>query len=255
MVNMMFPIGSCDKNFLTGDEMAKLGFSETDKAKIFDKIAENYFNRNFGSMSKSDFETLLFSEYIEQCIKKKVPYDDYTLSKELGITQNRIRTLKEKKELKYPQPDFSWKEAFVSNIPDAKYDEDSKRVKMVIQDVNVLIEVRHFLEDLGWYDEYQLNKKILQVPLNCFVDICANLNDQNENIFTEESKKKINEFKYEGSDKKAITDFVRDFTRDGLKKFAVSASVELLTGVLGCIPFGGVAKTLVDGFTKILIKK
>ena len=39
-------------------------FTENEKIALFDKIDELYFHRNFGSTSKSDFETLLFSEYM-----------------------------------------------------------------------------------------------------------------------------------------------------------------------------------------------
>lgn len=78
-----------------------MNFSNEEKIAIFDKIEQHYFIRNFGSMTKTDFETLLFSEYIEHRIKNKLPFDDYSLSKELGITQSRIRAFKERKELKY----------------------------------------------------------------------------------------------------------------------------------------------------------
>lgn len=42
-----------------------MNFSNEEKIAIFDKIEQHYFIRNFGSMTKTDFETLLFSEYIE----------------------------------------------------------------------------------------------------------------------------------------------------------------------------------------------
>ena len=146
-------------------------FNETEKCAIFDKIAENYFEHNFGSMTKSDFETLLFSEYIEHCIKNNLPFDDYTLSKKLGITQPRIRALKERKELKYPYKDFDWRIPFLEAIRNAKYDSRTHSVKMIVQDVNVMNEIRNFLEQNGWYDECSLNKKLLTLPLECFVDV------------------------------------------------------------------------------------
>ena len=40
-------------------------FTSKEKCEVFDKIAKNYFERNCGSMSKADLETLLFSEYLE----------------------------------------------------------------------------------------------------------------------------------------------------------------------------------------------
>ena len=71
-----------------------MNWDDSEKEELFKKISFAYFERNFGSMSKSDLETLLFSEYIEHHIRHRLPYDDYTLSKELGINKARIRTLK-----------------------------------------------------------------------------------------------------------------------------------------------------------------
>lgn len=39
-------------------------FADKEKIAAFDKISGLYFDRNFGSFSKADFETLMFSIYI-----------------------------------------------------------------------------------------------------------------------------------------------------------------------------------------------
>ena len=92
-------------------------FSKEEKAAAFDQIADQYYLGNFGRMSKTDFETLLFSIYIERCLEKKQPFDDYKLSRDLGITQGKVRSLKVRKELQYPYKEFDWKTAFVDAIP------------------------------------------------------------------------------------------------------------------------------------------
>ena len=80
--------------------------TEADKAAAFDEIARRFYFANFATMSKSDFETLLFSLYLEQilnCSENNYDaYSDYTLSKVLGVPQSRISTLKVRKELQYP---------------------------------------------------------------------------------------------------------------------------------------------------------
>ena len=213
-------------------------FSNEEKIALFDKISALYYNKNFGSTSKSDFETLLFSEYIEHCLRSDIPYDDYSLSKELGITQSRIRSLKERKELKYPYKDFKWKKAFAASAENAKYDEFDHYVKFIIQDINVMNEVRHFVEERGWYDVCSLNKKLLSIPLDCFVEIC--LEDESiTELFSPDVKKKIKKVAKSDSD---IADFLNDFSKEGLKSFMMSAGKEALLSVLSCLPFGGVAK-------------
>lgn len=224
-----------------------MNFSNEEKQACFDKISELYFCKNFGSTSKADLETLLFSEYIEHCIKNGLPYDDYSLSKELGITQSRIRALKERKELKYPSNEFDWRNAFAASVKNAKLDSNDHYVKMIIQDINVMNEVRNFIEIKGWYDECSLNKKLLRIPLDCFVEICYN-NDAFDEVFSEETKKEIKKI---AKDKDStVQAFLKDFSKDGLKSFLMSASKEAISEILKLLPFGGIAKTAFDFLIK-----
>ena len=82
-----------------------------EKAKMFDEITAHYYNHNFGSFSKSDIDLLMFKFFLEKEIENNVNGDnlldynsvsDYEISKKLGITQQRVRTLKIKKQLIYP---------------------------------------------------------------------------------------------------------------------------------------------------------
>lgn len=225
-----------------------MSFTQEEKIAIFDKIAQHYFVRNFGSMSKADFEILLFSEYVEHCIKENIPFDDYSLSKVLGITQARIRTLKEKKELKYPS-EFNWKERFAEAVKNAKVDPNDHYVKMIIQDVNVMNEVRNFIEVNGWYDECSLNKKLLRIPLDCFVEICYN-NESFEGVFGEETKCAIK--KISNAEDSAVQSFLKDFSKDGLKAFLMSASKDIISEILNLLPFGGIAKKIFGFLTKAI---
>lgn len=224
-----------------------MSFSAKEKIEIFNKIEQHYFVRNFGSLTKADFETLLFSEYIEHRIKNKLPFDDYSLSKELGITQSRIRALKERKELKYPYKDFTWQNAFAESVKNAKVDPNDHYVKMIIQDVNVMNEIRNFIEINGWYDECSLNKKLLRIPLDCFVEICYNSNVFDD-VFSEDTKKAIK--KISKAEDATVQNFLKDFSKDGLKAFLMSASKEVISEVLRLLPFGGIAKTAFDFLLK-----
>ncbi len=226
-----------------------MSFSTEEKIAIFDKIAQHYFARNFGSMTKTDFETLLFSEYIEHRIKNQLSFDDYSLSKELGITQSRIRALKERKELKYPYEHFTWQTAFAESVRNAKVDPNDHYVKMIVQDINVMNEVRNFIEVNGWYDECSLNKKLLRIPLDCFVEICYKSEEFN-GVFSEETKKAIK--KISKAEDSSVQSFLKDFSKDGLKSFLMSASKEVVSEVLKLLPFGGVAKTAFDFLVKAI---
>ena len=72
-------------------------FEQNEFKDLFDELMDMYFRRNFGSTSKADLETFLFSYYLEHLIRNGMPYDDYTLGKDLGLTISRVRSLKEKR--------------------------------------------------------------------------------------------------------------------------------------------------------------
>lgn len=224
--------------------------SEKEKLKLADKVIDLYFNQNFGSTSKSDLETLLFSEYIEHCLNANENFDDYTLSKQLGITQARIRTLKERKELKYPHVGFDWRESFRREIQNAKYDENDHYVKVIIQDVNVMSELRHYIEERGWYDECSLNRKLLRIPLDCFTEICLENKDVSK-LFSNDSKKKLKKI---GDKDSAITELLENFTKEGLQRFLMSASKKAITETLKLLPFGEIAAYGVGTLIEIIEK-
>ena len=94
----------------------------------------------------------------------------------------------------------------------------------------------------GWYDECSLNRKLLRIPLDCFVDICVE--DQTmQTLFTQDAKKQFKRLSHADS---ATTEFLADFTKDGLKTFLMNAGKKALSGVLPLLPFGGFAKGACD---------
>ena len=227
-------------------------FKDEDKIRLFDKLEELYFRKNFGSVSKTDLETLLFSEYIECCIRNNVAYDDYSLSKALGITQSRIRILKERKELKYPLNDDPewWKAPFANAIKNAKYDDKNHSIKFIVQDVNVMNEVRHYIEMAGWYDECSLNRKLLNIPLDCFTEICLG-NESLTKLITDKEKKALRNI---SKDRPDVLDLVENFSIEGLKSFLMSASKESIGIVLKSFHFGGVAEIAFSFLGEVIAK-
>ncbi len=223
--------------------------TDGEKIKAFNKIASNYFNKNFGSLSKSDFEVLLFSEYIEHFINNSMNYSDYALSKELGITQNRVRALKEKKELKYPNEGFDWRNGLIDPLKTAKYDKLTHTVKLIIPDVNVQIEFRNYVESNGWYDEFSLNKKLSVIPISGFVEIWGKDIEYNDEV-----KNHINEICKANPEllSKDFMDFMADFSKESLKSFLMKGSAEVIKLILGALPFGSLAKPAINLLIKAL---
>ncbi len=152
------------------------------KAKAFDMLADAYYMGNFGSMQKSDIDLIMFSNYLEavldQCGNDSAQCSDYNLSKYLGITQNRIRTLKERKQLKYPYERFDWKKSFLEICKNARYSDG--KIIINIMDVNVYLELKNAIESAGGYVDTQISQSTLKIRLEYFVDLMMLLCEEND---------------------------------------------------------------------------
>lgn len=172
-------------------------FSTKEKAEMFDEIAARYYNRNFGQMSKTDMDLLMFHFYIEKISSVSTRGDgtldylqcsDYKISKELGITQQRVRNLKVKNQLVYPsKEERDWKKEFAKLTENARYDQVSKKVIVNIPDPNLYLEIQNFIEEKGAFVEKQLNNKILQIRAEYYIDLVISLesNDNRKRIIDE----------------------------------------------------------------------
>lgn len=145
-----------------------------EKAKLFDCIVDEYYNVNFGHFSKSQIDLLMFSIYLDKLIDTGQNFDDYTISKQLGILQSTVRQLKKKKQLIYPR-NYKWYESFLEYSKNAVFD-NSGRIVISIPDPNVYLELQHAIEELGGYVEIQLNSKLLKIPPGYYIELLLRIN-------------------------------------------------------------------------------
>ncbi len=234
------------------DDMGNEDFSTEEKVALFDEFYHGYFERNFGTMAKVDIDTLLFDTYLKHLYKNKLQYDDYTLSNQLGITQNRVRTLKERAQVKYPRSDedWDWKEEFAKLIPNAKYDSVKKLVKVCIGDVVLMNEIRHHFISKGWYDEYQLNPLLFQCRLDYFILLCSSI--EQDTVIDENAKTALKALRAQDTDTSSIQKIIDGDYENGIKGLVKTASDEVLNEVLKTIPFGGLAKKCIDSLVELL---
>ena len=66
----------------------------------FLKIAEHYYNKNFGTMSKAEFELLMFTILCDKYREMDSDITPISLALDLGITVQRVDNLLEKMMLK-----------------------------------------------------------------------------------------------------------------------------------------------------------
>ena len=183
--------------------MKYVSFSDTEKIEMFDKIAAHFYEANFGQASKADIELMMFNFYIQKMIKDNQEQDgtidynkcsDYKISKDLGITQQRVRNLKVKNQLINPS-DFEWEKAFAKLVSNAKF--ENQKVIISIPDPNLFYEIQNFLEEQGAYIDKQLNSKLLVIRVEYFIDLLVSLEPEHnrkevvkeiKRVFKEQSK-------------------------------------------------------------------
>ncbi len=165
-------------------------FSDAEKIKNFDELSKLFYEKNFCHMSKTDLDLLMFKFYYDKVMEAStdnngiIDYSkcsDYKISKELGITQQRVRSLKVRKELIYPNESYNWKNQLASLVHNAKYDEGTRKIIITVRDPNLMAEIRNYIEELGGYDETQLNSKILQIRVEFYIELALLLGEKEEN--------------------------------------------------------------------------
>lgn len=163
--------------------MELVRFTIEEKAEMFDEIADLFYKANFGRASKSDIELKMFDFYIRKVISSYQNVDgtidyskcsDYKISKDLGITQQRVRNLKIKNQLINPV-EYDWKAAFANLTKNARYDVCTRKITINIPDPNLFYEIQNFIEEQGGYVEMQLNSKIFQIRAEYYIELAISL--------------------------------------------------------------------------------
>lgn len=152
-------------------------FRPEDASAAFNEIAERYYNHNFGQMSKTDFEVLLFRMYQENLHRNHLPADDFSIATDLGITESKVRNMKVKTALQYPDSGVRWQVIFLQSVQYAACD-DRKTVRVSIKDPNVKRNLEHMIDELNLYSETQLNPKLLQMRADHFITLCSAISRQ-----------------------------------------------------------------------------
>lgn len=175
-----------------------LFWDEKDKAEMFNRIAENYYNKNFGNFSKSQSDLLMFDIFLKKTIEENTKADgtidyekcsDYNISKELGITQQRVKSLKVKKQLIYPEQ-YDWIKALASISDRARY--ENGKIIIPIPDPNLYLEIDNAINEKGGYAEYSLNSKLLKMRVEYFIQLAIDFSDESsKNKIIKELKKQF----------------------------------------------------------------
>ena len=237
-----------------GKIMGRNDFENWEKIEAFEDISVQYYYQNFGSLTKTDFETLLFKIYLRHLKANKLSMDDYSISRDLGITQSKVRNMKLRIDLRDSERDSDlWMEEFATCVSTAIYDEKKRLVKVMVPEVTVMMELRHFMEKNRWYDEYQLNPKLFQCPLEFFVPLCEKIGGT-DLVLNDAAKKKIEKLREIANEKEqsAISKILNESIEKGFKDLAWTGTTAIIVEILKLLPFGGVASTIIKALIAVL---
>lgn len=227
-------------------------FDKERKIAVFDKLSEMMFYANFGSASKSEIELLMFSEFMEAMIYKYQESgvmdfnkcSSYNISKMLGITQERVQTLKLKKQARYPH-EFDWKKSLLKIKDNIRYDETKGRVIIPTSDPNLYNEIRNFIEENGGYIDITRGANYLQMRPEYFIvllcqtyskkdkeQIIVKLKEENEKIDFTDYKTREERSEDALDIAKNFFDFVTELPNPLSPLFAVLKGAKLVTNII-----------------------
>lgn len=225
------------------------------KARAFDDIAMLFYDRNFGSSSKSEIELMMFSILMDAMIDKYVndngvlDYNmcsDYNMGKALGIQPSKVTTLKKNKQARYPVK-FNWQESLKKIGNNIRYSKEKNKIIIPVRDPNLYIEIKNFIEENGGFIEMQYGSNAIQIrPEYFFLLLYNGISDEKERAKIREAfaielknKNKINDISSVKTDddvNKIALD-LGESTLDVLESFAEGISNPLV-GIIKCLKLG-----------------
>ena len=164
--------------------MVRIEKEEFDNLK---KDAENYrelkklfFEKNFGTASKSAIELLMFHQFIfdeenknkDHSMSGLIKYEstsDFKIACKLGITPSRVHNLKLKEQLVYPRENLNWKDYVLKIMEHIKFNESDKTVELTVLHPWMLAQIKDCIEAEHGQVYIQMNKNLLSLPLDSYV--------------------------------------------------------------------------------------
>ena len=225
------------------------------KAKAFDDIAMLFYDRNFGSSSKSEIELMMFSILMDAMINKYandngvLDYNmcsDYNMGKALGIQPSKVTTLKKNKQARYPV-NFNWQQSLKMIESNIRYSKEKNKIIIPVRDPNLYIEIKNFIEENGGFIEMQYGSNVIQIrPEYFFLLLYNGISDEKERAKIRDAfaielknKNKINDISSVKTDDDVnrIALDLGESTLDVLESLAEGISNPLV-GIIKCLKLG-----------------
>lgn len=148
---------------------------------------DQYLNRGFGSMNKTDFELWIFN-YLLQQMKDK---SNYEISIMLRIPEQKVKKLKYDAWLKYgsPNDEKAFANAFQSVLCKAVLKKDGSIVKFVVEDIQLRKYLDSILKKDGRFSDTSFNSEIVSIDADDLEYLMKNIWPQEWESFDIKAKK------------------------------------------------------------------
>lgn len=207
-----------------------LDFTNEEKIAGFDRLAECFFNNNFGTVSKADIELIMFALILKHLSIHEQPQDDYAISNQLGITQQRVRNLKVKCQIRREYSGKDWKQQLAELNKEAIYTDDDKMVTICLDDPCLQIEIQHYIESHGGFVDFKLNPKLLTMPTRNYAAMMINLGmEKNEKVIINALRESIQD------EEKYNEKITKESMIDKLKHGTIDIAKDVITGALSTV--------------------
>ncbi|MBO5676897.1 MAG: hypothetical protein J6S02_01990 [Bacteroidaceae bacterium] len=140
-----------------------------------------YLQRGFGSMTKKDFEVFIMHQLLQGKLKGK---SNYEISRELRISEARVKNLIYEVSLKYDTNEEAQRERLMSLLKTVHIYSEGSNFMFIVEDIATRKYLSSLLKTKGKGMNHLLNSEFVELKHEDFIEVLTEM-------FTEEEKQKI----------------------------------------------------------------
>lgn len=141
-------------------------FSEHEAAEAFREIASKFYERNFGTASKTEIELVMFGILVE----KASDLSDLALAKRLGITPQMVSNRRTKLALRNDLESCDWAASLLAVLNSGTYvlreAKSGCEMKIMFPSKMAVYEFEDALRECGRYFDNSFNSLVVVVPMS-----------------------------------------------------------------------------------------
>lgn len=157
--------------------------------KAFIEIVSEYIRPSFGSMSKREFDILLFSKLQDIKVFDKDP-EVYELVRSLRVTRNKARNLLYESKLRKTDED-ELNEELKNTLINAMFFKDGENISLEIGNPLLVDHIKDKLKKLGHITDGSFSNELIKMKTSAFINLFEEMMSSDNPKYLEEVKQKL----------------------------------------------------------------